>query len=276
MQGRPLHPPIIVPVSLSGAGVPAQGAFSRTNGAAAGAPGSGGPAPEEVDASPAPRHRVWHLRGCGTSRLLPTGLPASRRDESPRVKTGRTLPGAGLLEPGGRDGGSPSRTGPGTSLGGLAGGWGSPSWLAAAGTGREERSPAVSQVFVLTYSRTQACGWDGNERCSARPLPGPIFIFAGRTEGAPGTGGRGPPHPVPSARHRERKTPRHLRWPGRASPGAELRRRGLESDGAPSARPREPSGCFLREGKEINHQRAFIVIIIIIIVAIIVSLHINK
>lgn len=93
---------------------------------------------------------------------------------------------------------------------------------------------------------------------------------------SPGTRGRGPPRPVPSAWPGERKSPCHPRSPGRESPGAGLRRRGMESDGAPAARHRTPSGCFLREGKEINHQRAFIVTIIIVIIAIVVSLHINK
>lgn len=201
------------------------------------------------------------------------GSPVASESHRATGNSGKALPGAGLAGPGSRDGGSPSRVGPGPgpSPGGLAGGWDSPSYLAAVDPGTEEPSRGST-----TAGRFAA----GMAMKGAQPSLSPALSLAsrGRTERTPGvvSEGGGPKHPVPSARHGERRTPRHLRSPERACPGAELRRRGSESDGAPSARPRTPRNCFLREEKEINHQRAFIFIIIIIIIAIIVSLHINK
>lgn len=143
--------------------------------------------------------------------VAPPGLrdlsAASDGGESPRVKNGTALPGAGLPEPGCRDEGSPGRAGPCPCPGGLARSRDSPSCLAAAGTGREKPSPASGQVLVLTCSRRRTCGRDGNERCSAQPLPGSIFTFAGMTERAPGTEGGGLLHPVPSSGHGEEDSP---------------------------------------------------------------------
>lgn len=152
-------------------GSPGSRGFPGTNGAAAGAPGSGG-------ASPAPRHRLWHPRGCGTARLLPTGLRAGHRDAAPRLKIGKALPQRGCPNPAAvMEQGRP-RARP--SPGGSAGGWGSPSWERGA---ESRRQPGVC-----------ACSRDGNEPCSAQPLPGPISCSAGRTVRAPGMGGRGPPY----------------------------------------------------------------------------------
>lgn len=109
------------------------------------------------------------------------GSPLASESHRAMGNSGKALPGAGLAGPGSRDGGSPSRVGPGPgpSPGGLAGGWDSPSYLAAVDTGTEEPSCGGSQVFMWPYNRGQACGWDGNERCTAQPLRRPVFSFAG-------------------------------------------------------------------------------------------------
>lgn len=57
------------------------------------------------------------------------------------------------------------------------------------------------------------------ERCSVEPDSSPTYRSMGRTERAPETGARGPPHPVPSAQPGERRSPHHPRSPGQRNPG---------------------------------------------------------
>lgn len=243
--------------------------------------------------TPVRHRRVWHPRGL---RDLPAAFPpgfSARKKRALRFPDGKALSGgceagAGLPEPGGCAGESPSRTGTGR----LAGGRVHPSRVAAAGTWQEEPSPAASRVFVFTYSRTYRCvqimslalscrlatgkeGVMGRERCTSEPDSSPNFGFAGRTEKAGRAPGHGAGVPrTPYLQHGQQKgrvptTHACQSWrvpvPGYGGEGWRA-----------TALPRTASGCFLREGKEINHQRDFIVIIIIIIIAIIVSLHINK
>lgn len=115
------------------------------------------------------------------------GAPCEPPGRVTARKKRQSAAGAGLPEPAGHDGGSPSRAGPGAGPrpGGLAGGWDCPPFLGGRWHRGEEPSPVGSQVFVLTYSRRQACGWGGNERCPAQPLPGPIFSFAGEDRESP-------------------------------------------------------------------------------------------